>query len=355
MALIDLRTDFAFKRVFGAPDSQPLLKSLLNSLLYGEDDVIQAVTLRESYLAAQLPGVHYAPLTVKVQLNDQTETVVEVQLLSLPTLGKRVLYNAAKSYGSQISREETQREVLPLTTLNLLDFEMFPEQVEPISRFAFQELDKGFTYPNNGLSLHFVELPKFTKESDQLETLADCWLYLMKYASVIEELPPLFSQVPELQQACEWADESLLNREEFDILQQQLFFIADQRRSLSFGREEGLQQGIQTGRQQGIEQGVQQGREEGLRAGVQQGREEGFHEGVKQGQQKGLQQGRTEGVHLGQQGIVIRFLTRRFGRLNPQAKEKIQALPGERLEALAEVAWDFITDRELNDWLDGRF
>ncbi|MGB0560910.1 MAG: DUF4351 domain-containing protein, partial [Spirulinaceae cyanobacterium] len=171
----------------------------------------------------------------------------------------------------------------------------------------------------------------------------------------IQQLPATLAQIPELQQAAELAREDRLNREEFDILQQQLFFIADQRQSLSFGREEGMQQGIQTGKQQGIQEGLQQGREVGIQEGIEQGRNEGFQEGVKQGQQKGLQQGRNEGVYLGQQGIVLRLLTRRFGKLEPAVQTKIQELPSDRLEALAEAAWDFITDIELSDWLDEQF
>ncbi|NEO83486.1 MAG: Rpn family recombination-promoting nuclease/putative transposase [Spirulina sp. SIO3F2] len=355
MALIDLRTDFAFKRVFGSPDSQSLLQSLLNALLYDGANEIEAITLQQSYRAAQMPGVQQVPLTVRAQLANQKSCIIEVQLLSLPTLGKRVLYNAAKSYSFQLSRETNQREILPLLTLNITDFEMFEGQSHYVSHFALREQAQGFEYPNNDLNLVFVELPKFNKRNEQLETVADQWIYFIKHAHQITQLPSGVAQIAELQQAYELAREDRLNREEFDILQQQLFFIADQRQSLSFGREEGLQQGIETGKQQGIQEGMQQGREAGIREGVQQGREAGFQEGIKQGQQKGLQQGRSEGVYLGQRGIVLRLLARRFGKLEPTVQAKIQELPGDRLEALAEAAWDFITDIELSDWLDEQF
>jgi flagellar biosynthesis/type III secretory pathway protein FliH len=237
----------------------------------------------------------------------------------------------------------------------LADFVLFDEQSDYLSRFALKEVDRDFFYPQNELNLVFVELPKFNKAAEQLQTLGDAWLYFIKNAAQLEQLPPAIAQVAELQTAAELALEERLNREEFDLLQQELFFIADQRRSLSFGREEGLQEGIRAGKDQGIQEGLQRGREEGIQEGIQRGREEGYQEGIKQGQQKGIQQGRSEGIQMGQLGIVLRLLTRRFGKLEPPIQAKIQELSSEQLEALAEAAWDFITDIELSDWLNEQF
>ncbi|MGB0563249.1 MAG: Rpn family recombination-promoting nuclease/putative transposase, partial [Spirulinaceae cyanobacterium] len=170
MALIDLRTDFGFKRVFGSTDSQPLLKSLLNALLYNGADEIQAVQLQ----ASQLSGVQQVPLTLQVQGANQQISLIELQLLSLPTLGKRVFFNAAKSYSLQLSRDAAQRQLQPLLTLSFTDFEMFAEQAHYLSHFALREQSQGFLYPNNELDLCFVELPKFQKRPEQLETIVDC-------------------------------------------------------------------------------------------------------------------------------------------------------------------------------------
>ncbi|WP_072620525.1 Rpn family recombination-promoting nuclease/putative transposase [Spirulina major] len=352
MAFIDPRTEFAFKRIFGSAQSADLLVSFLNALLYDSQPVIEATTLRDPYLTVQLPGVQHSPLTTRAQLNGNNTCVVELQVLNLPTLGKRVLYNAAKSYGFQISREEVQRDVNPLLSLTVADFTMFEQSADVLSRFALQEVEKGFDYPNNELGLVFVELPKFQKELHQLETLADFWIYFLKNAEKLDTPPDPLRQVPEIRQAFELAREDLLNREEFDVYQQQLFFIADQRRSLSFGREEGLKEGVEMGKVQGIREGVQQGRTEGVQEGIQQGREEGYKEGVRQGKNQGMQLGRQEGVQLGQQGIVMRLLSRRFGKLEPEVQKSIKALSSDKLEALAEAAWDFITDLELREWLD---
>ncbi|MEA5418463.1 Rpn family recombination-promoting nuclease/putative transposase [Spirulina sp. CCNP1310] len=353
MAFIDPRTEFAFKRIFGSAKSADLIVSLLNALLYESQPVIESTVVRDPYLTVQLPGVQHTPLTVRAKVNGGSACVIELQVLNLPTLGKRVLYNAAKSYGFQISREEVQRDINPLVALNIVDFTMFEQQPDVISRFTLQEVEKGFEYPNNELALVFVELPKFTKKLNELETMADFWIYFIQNAAKLETIPEPLRQVTEIRQAFALAREETLNREEFDILQQQLFFISDQRRSLVFGREEGLKEGVEMGKMQGVREGVEQGRELGIQEGIQVGRDEGYKEGIRQGKNQGIQVGRQEGIQQGQLGIIQRLLTRRFGKLESDVQAKLKALSGEQLEALAEAAWDFITDLELREWLDG--
>ena len=54
----------------------------------------------------------------------------------------------------------------------------------------------------DGSDFIWVELPKFTKELDELETLADKWIYFIKCARGLETIPETMSQVPEIRRAC---------------------------------------------------------------------------------------------------------------------------------------------------------
>ena len=51
MAFINPKTDFAFKKIFGSPQSQPVLISFLNGLLYGGTDAIAALDILNPYQA----------------------------------------------------------------------------------------------------------------------------------------------------------------------------------------------------------------------------------------------------------------------------------------------------------------
>jgi len=99
--------------------------------------------------------------------------------------------------------------------------------------------------------------------------------------------------------------------------------------------------------QEAKEEGVQIGRQEG----VQIGRQEGVQIGRQEGVQIGRQEGRQEGVQLGEAKLLIRQLSRRFGKLSPSQQERITALPLEELERLGEALLDWQSSEDLPDWL----
>lgn len=70
-----------------------------------------------------------------------------------------------------------------------------------------------------------------------------------------------------------------------------------------------------------------------------------------EGCQEGLEKGRQEGEFA----LVSRLLQRRFGPLlSADLSRRVQALPLERLEALAEALLDFSGPQDLADWLDAQ-
>jgi len=152
----------------------------------------------------------------------------------------------------------------PVIALTLTDFEMFEDLPQVISNFVLKEKKVLTDYPINDLELVFVELPKFTKELDELETLADKWIYFIKCARGLETIPEAMAQVPEIRKAFEVANQANLTREELEALLQREMYIHDQRNAIKLA----LRQGIQVGREQGIqvgrEQGIQVGREQGI-------------------------------------------------------------------------------------------
>jgi predicted transposase YdaD len=63
---------------------------------------------------------------------------------------------------------------------------------------------------------------------------------------------------------------------------------------------------------------------------------------------EGLEEGRREESL----NLVLKLLTRRFGRLESKTTEKIQALTFEQLEQLAESLLDFTRVEDLDSWLE---
>ena len=64
-----------------------------------------------------------------------------------------------------------------------------------------------------------------------------------------------------------------------------------------------------------------------------------------------LAEGREEGRKEGEAAVTIRLLTRRCGPLSEATTARIQSLPLEQLESLAEAVLDFQGADDLEAWL----
>jgi predicted transposase/invertase (TIGR01784 family) len=228
MTYINPKTDYAFKRIFGSSESKDILISFLNAMIYDGNPTIADLEIINPNLPPRVEGLKDTYLDVKAKLADGTIVIIEMQVLNVESFGQRVLYNAAKTYAFQLQKGEGYRMLKPVIALTLTDFEMFENSENLISRFVYKEENTNFTYTDNNIKLVFVELPKFTKEVDQLETLADKWIYFMKYAREITDIPPVMDSVPEIHQAFGIADRVNLTPDELADIEQREMFIYDQ-------------------------------------------------------------------------------------------------------------------------------
>ncbi|MEZ2231144.1 Rpn family recombination-promoting nuclease/putative transposase [Microcoleus sp.] len=250
MIFINPKTDYAFKKIFGSSESKDILISFLNALIYEGNSTIQDLEIINPNLPPKVEGLKDSYLDVKAKLNNGTLVIIEMQVLNVQSFGKRVFYNAAKTYAFQLQAAQGYRLLKPVIALTITDFEMFPESEDFSSRFVLKEVNKNFTYPENDLDLVFVELPKFTKEEDQLETLADKWIYFMKNARSLTSVPETMDSIPEIHQAFDIANQARLSREELEDLDRREQFIYDQQGAIIKAVQEGIEQGIEQGKRE---------------------------------------------------------------------------------------------------------
>ncbi|MEZ2248456.1 Rpn family recombination-promoting nuclease/putative transposase [Microcoleus sp.] len=242
MTFINPKTDYAFKRIFGSSESKDILISFLNAIIYEGNPTIEDLEIIDPNLPPTVEGLKDSSLDVKAKLTDGTLVIIEMQVLNVESFGQRILYNAAKTYASQLQKGQGYRMLKPVIALTITDFEMFKNSNNLISRFVYKEEISNLPYPDNDLKLVFVELPKFTKTVDRLETLADKWLYFMKYAVTITEIPPVMDSVPEIHQAFDIADRVNLSPEEIANIERQEMFIYDQQGAIIKATKDALQE-----------------------------------------------------------------------------------------------------------------
>jgi predicted transposase/invertase (TIGR01784 family) len=229
-------------------------------LIYEGNPVIEDLEIIDTALSLKISGLKDSYLDVKAKINDGTTVIIEMQVLNVASFAKRVIYNAAKTYANQLGKGEGYSKLKPVIALTITDFEMFKDRPKVISHFRFKEVQDLFDYPEPEIDLFFVELPKFKKDLEQLETIADKWIYFIKNAPSLEIIPGKMGEVSEINQAFEMANEANLSLAELEALEKREMVIEDQRnlivRGLQEGLEKGLQKGLQKGRQEGLEEGM---------------------------------------------------------------------------------------------------
>jgi len=261
MRFINPKTDFAFKKIFGSNKSKPILISFLNAMIYDGNPTIADLEITDPYLPSRVQYLKDSYLDVKARLIGGATVIIEMQVLNVESFAKRVVYNTAKTYSTQLMRGEGYSKLKPVIALTITDFEMFDNDREVISHFVFKEKKRLFNYFEPEIAMIFIELPKFNKQLDELETLTDKWVYFMKNAPSLEVIPQTMETVSEIQQAFAIANETNLNAEELKDLEDRERYILDQQ---GISRK-GIEEGREEGREQGIEQGIEQGLALGMR------------------------------------------------------------------------------------------
>jgi predicted transposase/invertase (TIGR01784 family) len=247
---INPKTDFAFKKIFGSKESKDILISFLNAILYNEQDAIQDLIILDPYQAPRIKGIKDSYLDVKATLQDGKTVIIEMQVLNVLGFEKRVLYNAAKAFSIQLGVGEDYTLLNPVIALTITDFEMFAGNDRIISRYRLKEKEDLTDYSDD-IELVFVELPKFTKSLEELQTLVEKWLYFLTSANQLESVPVTMKAIPALDHAFTVAQQSRLSRKELEVLEKRQMFLHDNRNAILKAKQDGLKEGLREGREAG--------------------------------------------------------------------------------------------------------
>ena len=323
MNFINPKTDFAFKKIFGSADSKDILISFLNAILYEAQPIIEDLEILDPYLAPKIKGVKDTYLDVKAKITGNKTVIIEMQVLNVESFEKRILYNAAKAYSVQLKKGDKYDLLNPVIALTITDFQMFENLETVISRFVLKEKTFFVDFLTAELEFVFVELPKFNKTLEELETLTDKWIYFMKTARTLSYVPEELGNVPELRQAFAIANEANLEPDELEDLERREIFIQDQRGAITKATRLGMEEGIRRGIERGIEQGIEQG--------------------IKQGIEQGIKQANLR--------LILRLLERSVGFMSLDTQSRIAQLSAEQLQSLGEALLDFTTLSDLTAWL----
>jgi len=244
MRFINPKTDFAFKKIFGDEQNKEILISFLNAILYQGNSAIESLEILNPYQPPKIRGIKDTYLDIRAKLNNEQTVIIEMQVLNVEGFEKRILYNAAKAYSIQLDTGADYTLLNPVIALTITDFEMFPNLDKVISHFVLKERDYLVDYLIYDIELVFVELPKFGKKLEELESLTDKWIYFMKNAKSLEVVPEQMGEVQAIKKAFEVANRADLTREELEDLEHQEIYIQDQRNAITKAVKQAVSQAM---------------------------------------------------------------------------------------------------------------
>ncbi|NER93431.1 MAG: Rpn family recombination-promoting nuclease/putative transposase [Symploca sp. SIO1B1] len=330
---INLLTDFGFKRLFGTEPNKEILIDFLNVMLPPQH-AVQDVSYRNNENLGNTPLDRKAIFDIYCESQSGEKFIVEIQKAKQNYFKDRSVYYATFPIQEQAIKGKWDYKLSSVYTIGILDFIFDDHKDEPTLLHTVQLKNQRCEVFYEKLKFIYVELPKFTKTVDELESHFEKWLFLLRNLSELEA-PPEGLQEVIFEQLFEVSEIANFSAEEQEAYENSLKYYRD------------LQNVVDTSRQEGMEQGWQEGREQGWQEGMEQGRQEGR----EQGQQEGRQEERLQSIER-QRSLLLKQLARKLGDIPDPIQLQIAQLPLTSLEALGETLFDLENEEDLRQWLN---
>ena len=257
---ISLLTDFGFKRIFGQEVNKDLLIDFLNSLFEGE----QVITDLQYLNGENLPdsAIERKAIFDIYCMNERGERfIVEMQNATESFMKDRTIYYSTFPIREQAERgEEWNYKLSPIYVVAIVNFDMREPSFNPqtIKHSISLRDDDTLRQFSNKVNFKYVEVSKFNKTEDQLETLSDKWLFALKNMSRLDRVPSsLSSQV--FQKLFEQARIAAFTPAEFNEYEGSLKVYRDLHNSINCAKEEGKAEGLAQGKAEGLAEGMEKG------------------------------------------------------------------------------------------------
>ena len=246
-------TDFGFKLLFGTAMNKELLISFLNALLFKEETVKDVTYLNAEHLDTQEYD-RRAVFDVYCENEKGEKFLVEMQRGEQQFFKDRSVYYATFPIREQSQRGKWVYELKAVYIIGILNFtfndtdgDYFHHEVKLVDLYTHKVFyDK--------LTFIYLEMPKFNKKEDELESMFDKWLFVLRNLSSLFERPRalqnrVFDRLFEAAEIAKFNPKEL--GEYWESLKNFRDWYSVMSTQLKKGREEGLKEGLEKGLEQG--------------------------------------------------------------------------------------------------------
>jgi len=234
-------TDFGFKKLFGTEMNKDLLMDFLNELIPNHGKITDV-----NYIHPEILGRSEADRNVVFDIHCKTDKdeyfIVEMQKAHQKYFKDRSIYYASAPIREQGVKGEWNFELKIVYTVSVLNF-VFNEEDPNYYQTEVKLMDtvkKTVFYDK--LTFIYLEMPKFNKTLDELETHFEKWLYVLKHLRTLQEMPVrlqerIFKKIFEIAEIAKMTDAESF---EYEHSRKQL---NDLKNSLDTAEEKGVAKG----------------------------------------------------------------------------------------------------------------
>ena len=247
-------TDFGFKKLFGTEMNKDLLISFLNALFNGRKQEISDV----QYLNAEHLGEGYgdrrAVFDVYCMAKDGSRFIVEMQKAEQEYFKDRSIYYSTFAIREQaVKGREWDYHLDDVCTVGVLNFE-FPHGEYPADSYCHEiklkDVEDNHVFYDK-LTFLYLEMPKFTKTEDELETMFDKWMFVLRNLGRLLERPKalqdrIFQKLFEQAEIARYSESERRQYEE----SKKVFW--DNYSVMKTARDKGVREGLAKGRAEGV-------------------------------------------------------------------------------------------------------
>ncbi len=215
MCKLNPKIDLVFKKIFGTEQNKNVLKSLINSVLPKDEQIVE-VTIKNPYNESDFIGDKLSVVDIKATDEKGRWYDIEIQVKEQKYYGKRAIFYLSEIYRNQLNESDNYDKLKKTIVISLLDFNYFLNDTRYFRRCCYKDFDTNELYPELDFAdLYFVELRKFDNEFKHIKTTLDRWITFLNRASELDKdnLPDEL-KYPEIIQAINTIDTMSLNAKE---------------------------------------------------------------------------------------------------------------------------------------------
>ncbi len=238
-------TDFGFKMLFGTEMNKELLISFINSLLSGKEVIRDLTYLNTEHLGTS-EADRRAVFDVYCENERGEKILIEMQRGEQQFFKDRSLYYATFPIREQGEKGEWDYRLKAVYVIGILNFN-FDSEDDNYFHHEVQLMDvctKQVFYDK--LTFIYLEMPKFNKSEDELVTMFDKWLFVLRNLSRLMARPAAL-QDRIFTRLFEAAEIAKFTKEQYEAYEESLKVYRDWQNTIVTAEQKGMAKGMAEG------------------------------------------------------------------------------------------------------------